>query len=366
MAPESTPRNMADSHTAAVSAWSPLRFPLWVSSLIYEKAIALRNRRYDRGINVSRADVPVISIGNITCGGTGKTPMVVDIARRLLEMGHRPAVLARGYGAAPGMPNDEERLVRGRLPGIAYFADRDRVASARRAVTEANADCLVLDDGFQHRRLARDFDIVLIDATAPFGGGFLLPRGLLREPLASLRRAHLVIMTRVDQADEDEVRTVTESVRRVCPETPILAARHAVREFRDIAGMPVAAPANGTRAILVAAIGRPNAFETTAASLGIVIADRMWWPDHHQYSDENMKALLERARSIDHDVILTTEKDAVKLERLSAIDQWQGKPIRVVCIDMEYDRTADGAPSAEQVIADGLRGTFRPIETGRG
>ncbi|MGB0716893.1 MAG: tetraacyldisaccharide 4'-kinase, partial [Phycisphaerae bacterium] len=270
-------QNLASWHAAAIGNRSPLRFPLWLCSLVYRRAVDYRNRRYDNRSGVTAVSVPVVSIGNITCGGTGKTPLVIDIARRLEACGYQPAILSRGYGARPGEPNDEERLIRRHLPDTPYLASKNRVEAALAAVDSHGADCLILDDGFQHRRLARDLDIVLIDATDPFGGGFLLPRGLLREPVESIRRAHLVILTRTDQVPLERLDAIVETIQSHAPGVEILHSRHQFAGMQSMAGEPMDMPATPKRFLLVAAIGNPEAFEKTAASIGVTVADRLWW-----------------------------------------------------------------------------------------
>jgi tetraacyldisaccharide 4'-kinase len=165
------------------------RLGLRAASVPYELAVRLRNAAYERGwLPSERVPVPVVSVGNLTAGGTGKTPFVEYVARFYRNLNRRVAILSRGYGGASGC-NDEARVLEQNLSDVPHLQGVDRVALARRAMSEWKSDVLVLDDGFQHRRLARDVEIVLIDATAPWGHGYLLPRGLLREPLSSLRRA---------------------------------------------------------------------------------------------------------------------------------------------------------------------------------
>ncbi len=170
---------------------------LRVAEMPYALAVSARNRRYDRGAHLThRAGVPVISVGNLTLGGTGKTPMVKWLAQRLQNSGVRVAIVSRGYGAANGAPNDEAMELAAALPNVPHIQSRDRVAAAARAIQGFHSQVLLLDDGFQHRRLARDLDIVLLDALEPFGFEHVFPRGTLREPLAGLRRADFVCLSR--------------------------------------------------------------------------------------------------------------------------------------------------------------------------
>ena len=168
----------------------PLTIP---ASWVYRSAIALRNRRYDRN-GVERISVPVISVGNITTGGVGKTPMVAWLARQLLEAGHRPAICMRGYGSSRTQRSDEEMEYEAILPEVAVVADPNRAAAARRHLSRhPETDCLLLDDGFQHRQLHRDLDLVLLDATVHLPAERMLPAGHLREPVGNLQRADAVI-----------------------------------------------------------------------------------------------------------------------------------------------------------------------------
>ena len=187
----------------------------------------LRNKLFDFGIKrAHRLDRPVISIGNITTGGTGKTPAVQWIARRLITAGHRPASLLRGYTVGASTQSDEAILLERSLK-IPVIANPDRVAAGRQLiVTHPEIDVILLDDGFQHRRLYRDLNLVLIDATNPFGYGHVLPRGMLREPLAGLRRADVLIVTRSDLIEGDQLNELKSRLRQFNPTAPILQSRH--------------------------------------------------------------------------------------------------------------------------------------------
>ncbi len=200
-------------------------------SWVYRAAVSVRNRAYELGLlPCYQAGVPVISVGNITAGGTGKTPMVEYLCRRLCTAGWRPAIVSRGYGARAG-PNDEALLLAANLPAVPHVQEPDRVAGAREAIERHGCDIIVLDDGFQHRRLRRDLDLVLIDCTNPFGYGYLLPRGLLREPLAGLRRADAIVLTRAEclpPADLDQLRRQLE---RLAGNKPLLTASHRPRQL---------------------------------------------------------------------------------------------------------------------------------------
>ncbi len=190
---------------------------------LYRIGVGARNLAFDRGWKAShRAEVPVVSVGNLTLGGTGKTPMVEWVARWYRARGVRVAILSRGYGDSSGM-NDEGRVLEENLPDVPHLQAPDRVDLASRAVEELESELLVLDDGFQHRRLARDLDIVLLDALDPFGLGRIFPRGLLREPIGSLRRAGVVVLSRADLVDPSHPSVDTRAGRargRAAPTGP--------------------------------------------------------------------------------------------------------------------------------------------------
>ncbi len=319
-------------------SWAaPLRAALTVASWGYAAAIAVRNSKYDRPGSAARCSVPVISVGNITAGGVGKTPFVIDLLQRLQRMGRRPAVIARGYGAPAGESNDEERLIRKHVPHAICVIDPDRVRGADRAVGDHAADVVVLDDGFQHRRLHRDLDLVLLDATCPFGYDRLLPRGLLREPVAGLRRADAVILTRCDQVPDDLQRT-RQRVRLVAPNASLLQCRHGVTGVERLDGVPVDGGLRGRRAFLIAAVGNPATFRATVSALGAAIVGWHWWSDHHAYTPRDLASLRRRMVGTPQAVLVTTEKDAVKLSSLPGLDP---ASILVVRVAIEMDEDSD-------------------------
>ncbi|MBI4718146.1 MAG: tetraacyldisaccharide 4'-kinase [Planctomycetes bacterium] len=302
-------------------AWSaPVRAVLGGVEWLYASAVALRNRRYDRGAPTVRLAVPVISVGNITAGGTGKTPVVIALVRRLERLGRSPAVVARGYAAAPDGANDEERLIRKHCPAVVYVADADRARAARAAHERHGADVVVLDDGFQHRRLARDLDIVVLDATCPFGFERLLPRGLLRESPRGLRRAHVIVVSRWDQASLQERQAIETRVARLAPQAAVLHARHQVIAVEGLDGRDVMPRLAGARAVAFAGIGNFPAFLTTIRSLGVTVVGERRWRDHYRYTARDIDALRRRGAFPPHDLLLTTEKDGVKIAALHDTD----------------------------------------------
>ena len=204
-----------------------LRGILAAAEVPYTWAVRWRNRRYDCGAKtVHRVDVPVISVGNLTLGGTGKTPLVEWIVRRFLAQGKTVGIISRGYGARGG-PNDEARELAWKLPGVPHVQDPDRVAAARRAIREHGCQVLVLDDAFQHRRIARDLDIVLLDALEPLGYEHVFPRGTLREPVEGLARADVVALSRADLLTAEQRGAIRDRVAKLSPKAVWVEVVHA-------------------------------------------------------------------------------------------------------------------------------------------
>jgi tetraacyldisaccharide 4'-kinase len=295
--------------------WAPLaRTGLGVASWAYGAGVALRNAGFDRGWTPShRAKVPVVSVGNLTLGGTGKTPMVEWLARWYRRRGLRVAILSRGYGQTGGL-NDEGLVLEENLPDVPHLQDPDRVALAGIATHELESELIVLDDGFQHRRLAREVDLVLLDALEPFGLGHLFPRGLLREPVRSLNRASVVVLSRADlvtAADRAAIRTEAE---RRAGRLPWVEARHAPLDLIDGAGK--SSSLNMLEDQSVAAfcgIGNPEGFRRTLLPLCGALLDLRVFPDHHAYSASDVLSLECWASDLGANLVLTTQKDLVKL-----------------------------------------------------
>ena len=320
-----------DRGPAAVAA----RGALSIVSLPYAAAVAVRSAAYDAGVlPVARAAIPVVSIGNLTLGGTGKTPLVAWVARHFRAMGIAVAIVSRGYAARAGEKSDEAKELAILVPDVAHEADRDRVAAVRRAVARHGADIAILDDGFQHRRLARSLDIVTIDATDPFGGGRLFPRGLLREPLAALSRADAVVVTRCDLVDSGTVASIVETVRSRCgSRTPAVWAesRHGPTRLRFASGD--AAPLEhlaGRRVVAVCGIGNPAPFRATLERLGAATVGSLTFPDHHDYDDGDLARIVDAAKRSDAEWVVTTLKDLVKIRR----DRLDGLPLAAVEIEL--------------------------------
>lgn len=314
--PESFKR-IVDGSTRGVGA-SVARVALRCAEVPYGLVIAARNAAYDAGVLPSHAaPIPVLSVGNLTLGGTGKTPLVAWVARRLAGRGQRPAIVSRGYAALPGQTSDEAAELAIVVPGVAHVADRDRVAGVRRA-SAAGATVAVLDDGFQHRRLRRDLDIVAVDATDPFGCGHLFPRGLLREPLRSIRRARAVVLTRATSVDAARRAGIRAAIASACAgrlDAAWMEAEHRPVGLRAADGRtdPLDTLA-GQRVVAFAGIGNPAAFRSTLAVLGAEIAGFTSFPDHHAYSTADLDRLAAGVPA-GTGLAVTTLKDLVKIGR---------------------------------------------------
>ncbi len=295
---------------------------------LYSAVVRTRAFAYRRGIfHARRLDVPVISVGNLTFGGTGKTPTVIALTRDLIERGRRPAVLTRGYGRTgrrpavlvgpePGAPaaaaGDEPVEIARRLPGVPVVVDPDRHRGGSEAIRHG-ADVVILDDGFQHLQLARDLDLVLIDAADPWGGGHLPPLGRLREPRTALGRASAVIVTKLDRSGTG-LEAIASKVGRLAPQVPVLGARlEPVRWVTPEGERPLEA-GRGRRVFAFAGIGRPTAFAETLERLGSIVTGTRWFPDHYLYQPEDLRQILEEAHGRGATPV-TTAKDAVKLPK---------------------------------------------------
>lgn len=319
---------------ASTAGASPLRRPdallarrgggvelLRLPAAVYGVLVGLRGRLYDRGwLPATRLNVPVVSVGNLTAGGTGKTPMCHWLAGELARRGRRPGLLSRGYrGSAradqPG--NDESLLAAALLPDVPRVENPDRVAGAE-ALLERGVDVIVLDDGFQHRRLARDVDLVLVDATRPWGlppppgGGSsvraFLPRGLLREPPSALSRADALVLTRADQCAPELLAAFEEELQEIAPGKPLVHAVHRPWRLRSLTGEARAlGELQGRSVDLVSGIGNPDAFERTVRLLGADVRAHRRLADHHAYDGSELEGLGGAGRWI-----VTTAKDAVK------------------------------------------------------
>ena len=297
-------------------------------STLYGAVTRTRLALYQRGtFRATKLDRPVISVGNITAGGTGKTPLVEWIAKTVAGTGKKVCILTRGYGrenpqqqvvvsdgttilATPAESGDEPYLLATNLLGsAAVISNADRISAGRYAIAAFDTECFVLDDGFQHLRLARDLNIVTIDATNPWGGGQLLPHGFLREPLSGLVRADCVVLTRCDQAED--VETVRAEIRNFIRGPIFESSMRAANVVISIG--PVAA---------FCGVGNPGSFFAQLKKHGYELAIEKAFTDHHSYTQRDVDELVAAATRAGAKGLVTTAKDAVKLRTLSFSLPW--------------------------------------------
>jgi tetraacyldisaccharide 4'-kinase len=306
-------------------------FPVYLLSLFYGGVIWVRVFLYTSGLlKPKRLPCRVISVGNITVGGTGKTPLVMALARGLMERGIPVAILSRGYKRkrrsrtlvsdghsillSPDESGDEPYLMAGSLKGIPILVGKDRFVNGRTAFLQFGVHALLLDDGYQHLQLYRDLNILLIDSSIGFGDCHLLPRGLLREPLSYLRRADLFLLTKVEHTEECQ--RVEEKLREIHPFSPIFHSHYEPLgligpkgEQEDLLSL------RGKRALVISGIANPSYFSSLLKKCGMEIVKEAIFPDHHLYTEEDLASLEKQGSGADW--FVTTEKDMVKMLKLN-------------------------------------------------
>lgn len=288
-----------------------LRVALLAAVPGYALGNALRSAGFAVGVKRSHPlGRPTVSVGNLTTGGTGKTPMVGWLVAQLLEQGHRPCILLRGYRGGDEAQEHQQRWGE----RVKVEPNPDRVAAAGIALAEDRSlTCFVLDDGFQHRRAKRDLDLVLIDATNPWGYGHMLPRGLMREPKAALRRADAVIVTRSDLVAAEVLAEIDEQIKVLSGKPPIAHAEHAWVGLVDGSDDVHDLSAIADKAVMgVVGIGNPGAFETTLMQHAKDVLHCESLPDHHGYTRKQLLRFIDLAQTAGAEAIVTTEKDWVK------------------------------------------------------
>ena len=280
-------------------------------SRLYQIGINIRNFLYTKGwLKTGSVNATVICIGNITTGGTGKTPLVIWLCRFLRKQNLRTAILTRGYKTGRGKLSDEPAILIKNCPDTRVIVNPDRIAGARKAVTQFDAQVIILDDGFQHRRLKRDLDIVTIDATCPFGYGRLLPAGLLREPVRALKRAQAAVITKCDDTQENEIQRIENKIRDINPDIVIAKSIHKpVCARTRKAGVIKLEQLKNKKVLAFCGIARPQAFFKTIGDLGVKLVEKKAFNDHYQYTNENLNSIYQLAGSCGAEMILTTEKD---------------------------------------------------------
>jgi tetraacyldisaccharide 4'-kinase len=299
------------------------RAMLAVYEVPYRLATQLRNLLYDRRIlPIYRLPSPAISVGNLTTGGTGKTPLVCWIAAALQNAGMKPAVLMRGYKSKEGQ-SDEAKLIADFVPGMPVIANPDRVRGAAAALeAQSETNIFILDDAMQHRRVARGMEIVLVSAVEPWGFGHLLPRGLLRESISGLKRAHAVIITHSSFASPQKLSEIESVIRRHNAAAPIFHADHVLTGLLapDNSEMPMSALAD-CNYFVACGIGQPDAFLVGLSKYGNQRVGLRIYGDHHSFSESDVSVIQREAAEAGAAAIVVTEKDWTKLADLPSVRQ---------------------------------------------
>ena len=323
---------------------------------LYGLAVRFRNKRYDAGRHVWTPTIPVISVGNLTVGGVGKTPVVQRFARLLQSHGHRPAVLLRGYKPiAPGV-SDEQAEHADALPGVVVVANPDRIAAVQSLLSlpqQERPTCVILDDGFQHRQLGRTLDVVLIDARKSPWRDRLLPAGWLRESPASLRRADTVVLTHADLASDNEIAQLSERIESVQGMAPIALTRHAWTGFQIHTPNQITAnqaPVSWLarrRVVVLSAIGKPGQLLTMVQNAGGEIVDRLIGRDHAKFRPAAVATILKALDPDRGDAVLCTAKDWPRLS--PALPAGFCAPVAYPVLSIEAIR---GGDALDQLVLD--------------
>jgi tetraacyldisaccharide 4'-kinase len=287
-----------------------------------------------------RCACKVVSVGNITLGGTGKTPLVALIAGRLNDSGKKAVILSRGYGG-DRVTSDEVELLRKRLPAVPVLVGRDRIKTAIEADVSLKADVILLDDGFQHWRLKRDLDIVTLDINDPFWNGRLIPRGTLREPISSLKRADVFILTKASPDGDSIVKAQGLKARlsAINANAAVFTSSYIPSRLSDISGGEAfgLSELENKRIALVCAIGGPESFEETVRAMGADIALKSFFMDHHKYTENDIKRIIDECEGRGVDIIVTTEKDVPRMAHHSSLIAHHSIRLLVLGIEMKID-----------------------------
>jgi tetraacyldisaccharide 4'-kinase len=322
-----------------------LLFPLYLLSLPYGAAVRAKTIFYSIGLrNSKRLPCPVICVGNITVGGTGKTPLVITLAKGLMDRGIPVAILSRGYkGNKPSGPlvsdgktivlspeesGDEPFLMAQTLKGVPIFIGKDRFINGQIALHRFGVRGLLLDDGYQHLRLHRDLNILLVDSHIGFGDHHLLPRGILREPLAHLRRANLFVLTKVENIEI--CKPLEKELHQFHPSSPVFHSHYEPRglvgpkeEWEELHSL------KGRKVLALSGVANPEYFSFLLRKCGLEIVSEAIFPDHHRFTNKDLASIEETSKGMDW--IVTTEKDMVKLRKFNI----GSLPLRALRINMK-------------------------------
>ena len=326
--------------------YSAIKFVLYIISLGYGAGLAGRRLLYKFGVfHSEKVPLKIVSVGNLTLGGTGKTPFVMRLVKILdEELDKKTSVLIRGYGW------DEQALLKRKLADTPIMVGEDRAKSAHKAIKLYGSDTAILDDGFQHWELERNIDIVLIDSRNPFGNGHLFPRGILREPKDAVKRASVIVFTKMDKKDCGLDRLKKE-LKKINGNLVFLEAVHKpvhvydlkARKERNLDFL------QGKRVVLLSSIGDPDYFAEISRDLGADIAEHIIFADHHSYKESDADRIVKRCDERSFDFILTTEKDDVKLRRMSL--SFGNYSVMTLGIEMEII-------SGKELLIDRLRSLY--------
>lgn len=318
-----------------------LKFFLFLLSLFYGLLIRIILFCYNSNIlKTTHLDCKVISVGNITLGGTGKTPLIELIAEFLVNKGFKIAILTRGYKKtqAKDKKSDEATMLSAKLPAVPILVGRNRVENAKKAIKDYQVDLILLDDGFQHWRLHRDLDIVAIDSTNPFGNRNMLPRGILREPLSSLKRADIFVITKADfgQANLDKIESL---INLTNPEAVVAESAHSPIFLYRIDDKRVidASLIRDKNVCLLASIGDPLTFEAMISKMGLNPSLKFYFIDHYQYKERDLAKVIATCKAREINTIITTEKDIPRLKSLK-LDFLNGFSILALRIGIKFTR----------------------------
>lgn len=339
---------------------------LYLFSLIYEQLVNIKLLGYKLGISGKESlDCYVISLGNITVGGTGKTPTAQRLARDIRDMGYKVVILNRGYRAKwhgeigivsdgkelhmdASEAGDEAVMLAKHLPNVPVLIGAERAVTGKYAIDHFGAEVAILDDGYQHWQLTRNMDILLVDAVNVFGNGHLLPRGTLRESMSHISRADVCLITKIDQAETGAGEYIRDTVHKYNKDARIIGSIHQPRcfialadWFKDLSqdGIDIE-KISGKKVMAVSAIGNPESFERTLRDLGAEVIESLRYPDHHEYTMAEMQDVLRQADALDAEAIVITEKDAVKIPEEVAKENWS-IPIFVICVEVKFQTGGD-------------------------
>ncbi len=342
---------------------------LWPFSILYFLIYQLRRAGYRTGLfKTQKSRLPVICVGNLSAGGTGKSPFCIMLAGELSTAGFKPAILSRGYKradgkgseitvisdwqkilAAPAESGDEPFLMAQKLLGRAIVLVGKNRARAAEMAAAAGADVVIMDDGLQHWKLSRDLDIVLLDGKRPLGNGWLLPAGRLREPAPAMKRADIIIATR--SGDHGGCQPIERLVKKYHLSQPVLYCDHRAVRLKPLSDQPMSGaikPANDNKLLLFSGIARPDSFQNSIKVLGYEISDHIIFGDHHSYDRSDLERISRSAG--DCDAVITTEKDAVKLPA-----GWNpGKPLLTLEIEIAF-HPESGKEKLIETIKEAIR-----------